>query len=96
MGALLPVFFVLALGFLAGKRNSFDSDQAAGLSNLAVSFALPATLFVSISAIPRDCFCSRAGSPLSAKAKTPNVYTGFVLQRCMSCFASSNVTQWVT
>jgi len=54
VSALLPVFFVLALGFLAGKRNSFDSDQAAGLSKLAVSFALPATLFVSMSAIPRD------------------------------------------
>jgi len=42
------------LGFLAGKRNSFDADQAAGLSKLAVSFALPATLFVSMTAIPRD------------------------------------------
>jgi malonate transporter and related proteins len=29
--ALLPVFFVLALGYFAGKRNSFDADQAAGL-----------------------------------------------------------------
>ena len=54
VGALLPVFFVLILGFLAGKRNSFDADQAAGLSKLAVSFALPATLFVSMTAIPRD------------------------------------------
>ena len=54
VGALLPVFFVLALGFLAGKRNSFDADQAAGLSKLAVSFALPATLFVSMTAIPED------------------------------------------
>ena len=40
LGALVPVFFVLALGFFAGKRNSFDADQAAGLSKLAVSFAL--------------------------------------------------------
>ena len=54
VGALLPVFFVLILGFLAGKRNSFDADQAAGLSKLAVSFALPATLFVSMTAIPED------------------------------------------
>jgi malonate transporter len=54
VGALLPVFFVLILGFLAGKRNSFDADQAAGLSKLAVSFALPATLFVSMTAIPRE------------------------------------------
>ena len=46
VGALLPVFFVLALGYIAGKRNTFDPDQAAGLSKLALSFALPAALFV--------------------------------------------------
>src|SRR5215475_14555239 len=54
VGALLPVFFVLALGYFAGKRNSFDADQAAGLSKLAVSFALPASLFVGMTAIPKD------------------------------------------
>jgi predicted permease len=53
VGALLPVFFVLALGYLAGKRNTFDADQAAGLSKLALSFALPASLFVSMTDIPR-------------------------------------------
>jgi len=41
-GALTPVFFVLALGYLAGKRNVFDADQSAGLSKLALTFALPA------------------------------------------------------
>lgn len=54
VGALCPVFFVLILGFLAGKRNSFDADQAAGLSKLAVSFALPASLFVGMTHIPKD------------------------------------------
>ena len=54
VGALLPVFFVLALGFFAGKRNSFDVDQAAGLSKLATSFALPAALFVGMTDIPQD------------------------------------------
>ena len=54
VGALLPVFFVLALGYVAGKRNSFDPDQAAGLSKLAVTFALPASLFVSMTDIHRD------------------------------------------
>jgi len=44
LGALIPVFFVLALGYIAGKRNAFDADQAAGLSKLALSFALPASL----------------------------------------------------
>jgi predicted permease len=54
VGALLPVFFVLALGYIAGKRNEFDADQAAGLSKLALSFALPASLFVSMTDIPKD------------------------------------------
>ena len=54
IGALLPVFFVLALGYIAGKRNAFDANQAAGLSKLAVSFALPASLFVGMTEIPRD------------------------------------------
>src|ERR1700720_4108573 len=53
-GALTPVFFVLALGYLAGKRNTFDADQSAGLSKLALTFALPASLFVSMTDIPRD------------------------------------------
>ena len=54
VGALLPVFFVLALGYFAGKRNAFDANQAAGLSKLATSYALPASLFVSMTDIPRD------------------------------------------
>jgi predicted permease len=54
VGALLPVFFVLALGYLAGKRNTFDADQAAGLSKLALGFALPASLFVGMTEIPRE------------------------------------------
>jgi malonate transporter len=54
VGALLPVFFVLALGYTAGKRNSFDPDQAARLSKLALSFALPASLFVSMTDIRKD------------------------------------------
>src|SRR5882724_10724944 len=54
ISALLPVFFVLALGYFAGKRNAFDADQAAGLSKLALTFALPASLFVGMTEIPRE------------------------------------------
>ena len=54
VAALLPVFFVLALGYAAGKRNAFDPAQAAGLSKLVVSFALPASLFVGMTDIPRN------------------------------------------
>jgi len=56
VGALAPVFFVLLLGYLAGKRNEFDADQSAGLSKLALNFALPASLFVSMTAFPKICF----------------------------------------
>jgi malonate transporter and related proteins len=54
VGALLPVFFVMALGYMAGKRSTFDADQAAGLSRLALGFALPASLFVSMADIRKD------------------------------------------
>lgn len=65
VGALCPVFFVLILGFLAGKRNSFDGDQAAGLSKLAVSFALPASLFVGMTHIPKDLLLQQGPLVLS-------------------------------
>src|SRR6202041_34964 len=54
VGALAPVFFVLVLGYVAGKRNEFDVDQSEGLSKLALNFALPASLFVSMTSIPKD------------------------------------------
>ena len=54
VGALLPVFFVLALGYFAGKRRAFDADQAAGLSELALGYALPASLFVGMTEIPKE------------------------------------------
>jgi hypothetical protein len=54
VSALLPVFFLLALGYFARKRIALDSDQAAGLSKLALSFALPASLFVSTTDMPKD------------------------------------------
>jgi malonate transporter and related proteins len=54
ISALLPVYFVLALAYVAGKRNTFDANQAAGLSKLALSFALPAYIFVSMTDIPKE------------------------------------------
>jgi malonate transporter and related proteins len=54
ISALPPVFFVLALGYFAGKRNAFDADQAAGLSKLALTFALPASLFVGMTDIRKE------------------------------------------
>jgi malonate transporter len=69
VGALLPVFFVLALGYIAGKRLSFNADQAAGLSKVALSFALPASLFVGMPQIPRDLLLEQGQLVLVLMAK---------------------------
>ena len=38
--ALVPSLAVLLLGYWAGRHHNFDADQAAGLSPLALNFAL--------------------------------------------------------
>ena len=53
LSVLLPVFFVLLLGYFAGRAKAFDSDQVAGLSELVLDFALPASLFVGTVRTPR-------------------------------------------
>lgn len=65
VGALLPVFFVLALGYAAGKQHTFNAEQAAGFSKLALGFALPAALFVSMTDIQRDLLLQQGGLVLA-------------------------------
>ena len=57
---ILPVLFVIALGFGAGRTKQFDSDQVAGLNALVLNFALPALLFVSIAGAPRAVLFAEA------------------------------------
>jgi malonate transporter and related proteins len=52
--AVLPVFFVLALGYFAGRSRKFDPDQVAGLNELVLDYALPAMLFVATVKTPRE------------------------------------------
>src|SRR5262249_14183911 len=86
VAALLPVFFVLALGYFAGKRNAFDADQAAGLSKLAVSFALPAALFVSMTEIKKDLLLQQGSLVLALILCHAGLFlvTWFVLGRIRS------------
>ncbi|MFD5144593.1 AEC family transporter [Streptomyces sp. NPDC058401] len=51
--ALLPVFFALALGYGAGKRKFIDNQNVSSLNHLVMVFAIPASLFVSISSKSR-------------------------------------------
>ena len=52
--ALVPVFFVLLLGFLAGKARIVDNGHVEGLNVLVMDFALPASLFAATASAPRD------------------------------------------
>ena len=51
---IVPIFFVLLLGYAAGRAKEFDSDQVAGINELVLDFALPASLFVGTVRTPRD------------------------------------------
>lgn len=48
LNALVPVAFVVLLGFYAGRSRVIDADGARSLSTVVVNFALPCVLFVSI------------------------------------------------
>src|SRR5580700_3665440 len=43
--ALIPIFFVLALGYLAGRFKRVDNQRVAELNTLVMEYALPASLF---------------------------------------------------
>jgi malonate transporter and related proteins len=51
---LLPVFFVLGLGYIAGRAKQFDADQVRGLNELVLDYAMPAMMFVATVKTPRS------------------------------------------
>lgn len=53
-GDLLPIIVVMLLGYVSGKRQAFDEEQARALNKLVLNYALPAALFVSIARANRD------------------------------------------
>ena len=75
IAALAPVLLVLALGFAAGKHKSFDEDQVKGLSHLALTYALPAALFLSMAHFRRTTLIEQVPIALLMLAG----YTGLYL-----------------
>ena len=53
LGSTVPVFFVIALGYLAGWTRKIDNRRVAELNALVMDFALPASLFVAMVKTPR-------------------------------------------
>jgi predicted permease len=62
---VLPVFFVLGLGYFAGRAGKFDPDQVAGLNELVLDYALPAMLFVATVKTPRERLLSEGSYALA-------------------------------
>jgi auxin efflux carrier (AEC) len=46
INVLLPIFFVLGLGYVAGRTHKFDADQVQGINRLVLNYAMPAMMFV--------------------------------------------------
>ena len=74
ISALAPVLLVLGLGFAAGKHHSFDADQTKGLSHLALTFALPAALFLSMAHFKRATLIAQAPVALVMLAGYSGLY----------------------
>jgi malonate transporter len=53
LNIIFPIFFVLLLGYAAGRANQFDNHQVAGINELVLKFALPASLFVGTVGVSR-------------------------------------------
>ena len=52
--ALVPIFFGLSLGYLAGWRGIVDNKNVTGLNTFLLSYALPAALFLATAQTPRQ------------------------------------------
>ncbi len=52
--ALVPIFFGLSIGYLAGWRGIVDNKNVTGLNTFLLSYALPAALFLATAQTPRQ------------------------------------------
>ena len=52
--SLVPIFFVLGLGYLAGRSGSVDNEHVADLNSLVMEYAVPAAIFVAVAQASRD------------------------------------------
>ncbi len=76
---LLPVFFVLGLGYFAGHAKKFDADQVAGLNELVLDYAFPAMMFVATVKTPRDELLSEGSYALALLIAFVGLFLAVVL-----------------
>ena len=59
LNALVPIFFVLALGYLAGRLKRVDNTHVGSLTTLVMEYAIPASLFAATWHTPRQALLSQ-------------------------------------
>ena len=64
LNALVPVFFVLALGYLAGWTKDVDNTRVAELNAMVMDFAIPAAIFATVAQASRSTLLGQL--PLAA------------------------------
>lgn len=77
--ALAPIFFVMALGYWAGRTGRVDNRQVGSLNSLTMSFALPASLFSAMASAPRSEIVQQSSLFLSLGVTMLLVYGAWYL-----------------
>jgi malonate transporter and related proteins len=60
LASLVPVFLVMALGYVAGLTRDIDNTDIGALNGLVMDFALPAALFTAMAQTPRSAMMEQA------------------------------------
>jgi hypothetical protein len=76
---IAPIFFVLLLGYAAGRAKRFDGGQVAGINELVLDFALPASLFVGIVSTSRDQLLQQGPLVLALLTGITGLYVAVLL-----------------
>jgi predicted permease len=80
--ALAPVFFVMLLGYFAGKRKIVENRNVSSLNSLLMNFALPAGLFTAIVRTPQKVLMQEGKLVLALAVSMLSIYgITWLLQR---------------
>jgi malonate transporter len=74
LNIIFPIFFVLLLGYAAGRANQFDSHQVRGINELVLKFAVPASLFVGTVGVSRAQLLQEAPLLLAMLVSLVGIY----------------------
>jgi len=64
LASLVPVFFEMVVGLVAGLTKESDNSNIGSLNALVMDFALPAALFTAMAQTPREAMIGQANLAL--------------------------------